>query len=157
MDVNKPEETGAEPMINKSAKELAKIAAKQAKQAKLASKEAAKEIIKEAKPVVEKVKKALVVPTQVKKEEEKELDLETAMKIKRDLSQMAEKYEPHNVEKYWYQWWKDNKFWHANAEKAAVDPWDKKFTIVLPPPNVTGSLHIGHALMLTIEDTIVRW
>ena len=44
-----------------------------------------------------------------------------------------------------------------NVEHAKSLPEDKKFVMVIPPPNVTGSLHLGHALTNAIEDTITRW
>jgi len=93
----------------------------------------------------------------VKKEDEPELDLETALKQKRDISLMAKDYNPFAVEKYWYTYWKQNKYFHADAQKALEVPHEKRFTICLPPPNVTGYLHIGHALTAAIEDTLVRW
>ena len=45
----------------------------------------------------------------------------------------------------------------ADAKRAMNLPEDKKFIMVIPPPNVTGSLHLGHALTNAIEDSIVRW
>lgn len=43
------------------------------------------------------------------------------------------------------------------AKIACSDPDEKEFTIVIPPPNVTGTLHLGHAITTAIEDSIVRW
>ena len=51
---------------------------------------------------------------------------------------------------------KNNQF-HADVSKLEKDPSKNKFVMLLPPPNVTGSLHLGHALLLSIEDTITRW
>lgn len=65
---------------------------------------------------------------------------------------MDEAYHPGAVEKYWNNWWEHNKFFQANNK--TDNP--KKFTICFPPPNVTGYLHIGHALTIAIEDSIVR-
>ena len=98
----------------------------------------------------------LKAPT-AKKEEEVELDLETALKQKRDISLMGNTFDPYSVEKYWYKWWKQNKYFHADAKKAQEVPHNKRFTMCLPPPNVTGYLHIGHALTVSIEDTLARW
>ena len=92
-----------------------------------------------------------------RKEEEKELDLETAIKQKRDITLMSKDYDSGSVEKYWYKWWKQNKYFHADTKKALEVTHDKRFTICLPPPNVTGYLHIGHALTGAIEDTLTRW
>ena len=61
-------------------------------------------------------------------------------------------YEPSKVEKKWYGWWEDQGFF-----RGAPDLKGEKFSIVIPPPNVTGSLHMGHALNITLQDIIVRW
>ncbi|KAH8956761.1 hypothetical protein BDL97_07G059200 [Sphagnum fallax] len=65
---------------------------------------------------------------------------------------MAKSYNPKAVEASWYEWWEKSGFFVA-------DPESKKppFVIVVPPPNVTGALHIGHALTGAIEDMLVRW
>ncbi|KAF0913119.1 hypothetical protein E2562_020255 [Oryza meyeriana var. granulata] len=67
-------------------------------------------------------------------------------------SQMAKQYSPTAVEKSWYAWWESSGYFGADA--ASSKP---PFVIVLPPPNVTGALHIGHALTVAIEDSIIRW
>ncbi|XP_078181531.1 valyl-tRNA synthetase / valine-tRNA ligase (VALRS) [Carex rostrata] len=67
-------------------------------------------------------------------------------------SQMAKQYNPNIVEKSWYGWWEKSKFFVAD-ENSSKPP----FVIVLPPPNVTGALHIGHALTAAIQDAIIRW
>ncbi len=113
------------------------------------------ELTKTAKSKVSKTQ-ALKAPTE-KKIEEPELDLETAIKQKRDLKLMKDTYDPESVEKYWYPFWKNNKFFHASVEKALQVPHEKRFTMVIPPPNVTSYLHIGHALFVAIEDSITRW
>ena len=65
---------------------------------------------------------------------------------------MAKSYDPKNVETAWYEWWEKEGFFKPTPGS------DKpKFVIVIPPPNVTGALHIGHALTNSIQDTIVRW
>ena len=61
-------------------------------------------------------------------------------------------YDPAAVEIARYQFWLDGEYF-----KAARDPERKPFTIVIPPPNVTGSLHMGHALNNTIQDILIRW
>ncbi len=61
-------------------------------------------------------------------------------------------YDPKSVEGRLYQGWRD-----AGYFKPAADAGQPAFTVVLPPPNVTGRLHMGHALTATIEDTLVRW
>ncbi|VFQ84992.1 unnamed protein product [Cuscuta campestris] len=81
------------------------------------------------------------------------LDPETPLGQKKKLSrQMAKSFNPNAVEKSWYQWWSKSNFFVADP-KSSKPP----FTIVLPPPNVTGELHVGHALTIAIQDTIIRW
>lgn len=61
-------------------------------------------------------------------------------------------YEPDNVERKWYKYWQDNNYF------APSDDYSKKpFSIVMPPPNVTGALHLGHALDNTLQDILTRW
>jgi valyl-tRNA synthetase len=64
---------------------------------------------------------------------------------------MKPTYEPDAVESRWYSRWED-----AGAFKPEVNPDGQPFSIVIPPPNVTGSLHMGHALDLSIQDSIIR-
>lgn len=70
---------------------------------------------------------------------------------------MANEYQPKQVEAAWYSWWQARKFFHADEQKVLSNPDQKKFVMVIPPPNVTGALHLGYALMLAIEDAISRW
>ncbi len=62
------------------------------------------------------------------------------------------KYQPEKVEKKWYRYWMDKDYFHAE-----VDRKRKPFTVVIPPPNITGSLHMGHALNSTLQDILVRY
>lgn len=64
---------------------------------------------------------------------------------------MDKAYNQLTVEKKWYQIWEESGYF-----KPEINPNGKPYTIVLPPPNVTGNLHIGHALMLVIEDILIR-
>ncbi|CAN1299052.1 Valine--tRNA ligase, mitochondrial 1 [Linum perenne] len=81
------------------------------------------------------------------------VDPETVLGEKKKLSsKMAKQYSPTAVEKAWYPWWEKSGYFVADA-KSSKPP----FVIVLPPPNVTGALHIGHALTAAIEDLIIRW
>jgi valyl-tRNA synthetase len=66
--------------------------------------------------------------------------------------ELPKAYDPKSVEEKWYGFWTEKKYFHAD-ENAGVTP----FSIVIPPPNVTGSLHIGHALNSTLQDILVRW
>jgi len=66
--------------------------------------------------------------------------------------QLDKVYEPQRFEPHWAQWWID-----SGLYKAEIKPGKPVFSIVIPPPNVTGSLHIGHMLDHTIMDVAVRW
>ncbi|APG25278.1 valine--tRNA ligase [Syntrophotalea acetylenica] len=61
-------------------------------------------------------------------------------------------YEPHDVEAKWYEFWTGQGLFHADEHSAKAP-----FSIVIPPPNVTGVLHMGHALNNTLQDILVRW
>ena len=61
-------------------------------------------------------------------------------------------YEPHDVEKRWYAFWEEEKLFQAEARSPK-----KGFSIVIPPPNVTGVLHMGHALNNTLQDILCRY
>jgi valyl-tRNA synthetase len=66
--------------------------------------------------------------------------------------ELAKGYEPHEVEKRWYSDWETKGYFSAAATS------DKKpYSIVIPPPNVTGALHMGHALNNTLQDILCRW
>jgi valyl-tRNA synthetase len=68
------------------------------------------------------------------------------------MSQMEipSKYNPAEVEDKWYKYWMDNKYFHSTPDER------EPYTIVIPPPNVTGVLHMGHMLNNTIQDILVR-
>ena len=63
---------------------------------------------------------------------------------------MDSKYNPTDIEARWYQYWLDNKLFHSEPDGR------EPFTVVIPPPNVTGVLHMGHVLNETIQDILVR-
>jgi len=67
-------------------------------------------------------------------------------------SELAKAYEFHDIEQRWHQTWLDNKTFSAKMEDGK-----DSFSIVIPPPNVTGVLHIGHALNNTLQDILVRY
>ena len=67
-------------------------------------------------------------------------------------AEMAKAYEPQQVEQRLYAWWESQGFFTPR-----IDPAQEPFTMSMPPPNVTGELHMGHAMTMTIEDVIVRW
>lgn len=64
-------------------------------------------------------------------------------------------YEPQAVEEKWYQFWLDQKCFVADP--ARVSAKRPAYSIVIPPPNVTGALHLGHALTNSIQDVLIRW
>ncbi|KAL7575005.1 hypothetical protein ACA910_010822 [Epithemia clementina (nom. ined.)] len=78
---------------------------------------------------------------------------------KKDLTStpMEEKYHPTAVEAAWQDWWEARGFYSCDPAFAATKPKEEKFVMVIPPPNVTGSLHLGHALTAAVEDTLTRW
>ena len=65
---------------------------------------------------------------------------------------LPNKYQSEDVEAGWYDWWDQQGLFRPSADKNA-----EPFSIILPPPNVTGHLHLGHALTVTIQDALVRW
>ncbi|PPQ73033.1 hypothetical protein CVT24_001413 [Panaeolus cyanescens] len=152
-DPNNQVVPGSKSSAKKEAKRLeqeAKRAAKQAKTAAAPQDGAAK------KPKAEK-----------KKEEVEEVFVNTTPKgEKKDLSQpMASGYNPTAVESSWYDWWLAQGYFKPEYVQpfvqATMKPGeeDKReaFVIPCPPPNVTGSLHIGHGLTVAIQDCLIRW
>ena len=66
--------------------------------------------------------------------------------------ELAKQYDPKNVEERIYKSWLDGKYFHAKCEEGKPT-----YTIVIPPPNITGQLHMGHALDNTLQDILIRW
>ncbi|MBD5451410.1 MAG: valine--tRNA ligase [Lachnospiraceae bacterium] len=66
--------------------------------------------------------------------------------------ELAKTYDPHGLEDRIYQKWLDKKYFHAEVDRSK-----KPFTIVIPPPNITGQLHMGHALDNTMQDILIRF
>ena len=66
-------------------------------------------------------------------------------------TEMPTTYDPKEAERKWYDYWIKNEFF-----KAGNRPDAETYTIVIPPPNVTGMLHIGHALDFTLQDILIR-
>ncbi|HKM18705.1 MAG TPA: valine--tRNA ligase [Aliarcobacter sp.] len=69
---------------------------------------------------------------------------------------MSDKYEPKIVEDSYYHVWEERGYFEIDGNKSIQEP-NKNFAIMMPPPNVTGSLHIGHALTFTLQDIITRY
>ena len=65
---------------------------------------------------------------------------------------MPKTYDPKQVEERLYDWWEEQGYFTPK-----IDPNKKPFVIVIPPPNVTGELHHGHAMFITFEDLLIRW
>lgn len=68
------------------------------------------------------------------------------------LENLSKTYNPKDFEDRLYNYWNDSGYF-----KAYVDEKKKPYTIMMPPPNVTGSLHMGHALGHTLQDILIRW
>ncbi|MEE8419063.1 MAG: valine--tRNA ligase [Dehalococcoidales bacterium] len=66
--------------------------------------------------------------------------------------EMPRAYEPGNIEDKWYRFWLENNYFEP-----VIDPDKKPFVIIMPPPNVTGELHMGHAITAALEDIMTRW
>ena len=68
------------------------------------------------------------------------------------MANLPKTYTPQEIEGKWYQFWQKNDYFHAEATSEK-----SPYAIVIPPPNITGSLHIGHALDNTLQDCLIRW
>ena len=66
--------------------------------------------------------------------------------------ELAKTYDPHGLEERLYQKWSEKGYFHAEVDRSK-----KPFTIVMPPPNITGKLHMGHALDNTMQDILIRF
>ena len=66
------------------------------------------------------------------------------------LNELPKQFDPSSVESRWYAYWTENRYFHS-------EPDDREpYAVVIPPPNVTGVLHMGHMLNNTIQDVLVR-
>lgn len=154
MSATNIENTGDAAEIPKSAAQLKKEAKRKEKLEKFKQKQ---EKIQAKSQNVEKA------PKKIKEKKEKEIliyDKDITPGEKKDISgNMPDAYSPKYVEAAWYAWWEKSGFFkpeYGNQDLSQVADNDK-FVIVIPPPNVTGSLHVGHALTSAIEDSITRW
>lgn len=77
-------------------------------------------------------------------------DFSKTFQIEYIIMTLATKYDPSEIEQKWYQYWLENKYFHSEPDNR------QPYTIVIPPPNVTGVLHMGHMLNNTIQDILVR-
>ncbi|XP_063041329.1 valine--tRNA ligase, mitochondrial [Engraulis encrasicolus] len=77
---------------------------------------------------------------------------------KKDTSvPLPQAYSPEFVESCWYQWWEKEGFFTPEHHRKLPHAVKQTFSLCIPPPNVTGSLHLGHALTVAIEDSLSRW
>ena len=151
-------EKAAAKKAKKAAENAAKKAKLEAKKAKLAEMEAAKKAKAAAAGGDEGSSKKKKEKSGGDADNADKASLAAALAVPKgefkspDAVPMAKAYNPSNVEAAWYEWWEKEGFF--KPELGSNKP---KFVIVIPPPNVTGALHIGHALTNSIQDTIVRW
>ncbi|BDA49044.1 Valine-tRNA ligase [Coccomyxa sp. Obi] len=156
----KPPENGAAVPEDpeKKAKKDAKAKEKAAKKAKAAAKAEA------AKAAASKEGDSKKAKAKKEAEEKKAAEAQAVQRMidaaretpkgqKKDYSaEMPKGYDPKFVEAATYAWWEECGYFKPD-DKSDAEP----FVMVIPPPNVTGSLHLGHALMVSIEDTLTRW
>lgn len=141
----------------KTAKQLQKEAKKLAKLEKFKQKQEKKESSDKTIKVKEKNEK------NESKKDSKELavyTVDTPLGDKKDVTcTMPDTYSPKYVEAAWYAWWEKEGFFKPEyGGKSILEPNPKgKFIMVIPPPNVTGVLHLGHALTNAVQDAITRW
>ncbi|XP_013882204.1 valine--tRNA ligase, mitochondrial [Austrofundulus limnaeus] len=82
---------------------------------------------------------------------------ETPPGVKKDTSlPFPSSYSPEYVEACWYPWWEKEGFFSPEHERSSHRV-DQTFSLCIPPPNVTGTLHLGHALTVAVQDALVRW
>ncbi|KAI0290120.1 tRNA synthetases class I-domain-containing protein [Russula brevipes] len=135
------------------------------KSSKSAAKKEAKRLEKEARLSAKVVKALATTPTGEKKAKEQVAREElvpfvnmTPKGQKKDLSgPMAASYNPIAIEATWYDWWIEQGFFQPEQAPDGGPKPEGLFVISAPPPNVTGRLHIGHALTVGIQDALVRW
>uniref|UniRef100_A0A4W4GSG5 Valine--tRNA ligase n=1 Tax=Electrophorus electricus TaxID=8005 RepID=A0A4W4GSG5_ELEEL len=70
---------------------------------------------------------------------------------------LPQTYSPKYVESCWYHWWEKEELFSPEKHREIPHAVDKYFSLCIPPPNVTGALHLGHALTVAIEDSLARW
>uniref|UniRef100_H3CRE9 Valine--tRNA ligase n=1 Tax=Tetraodon nigroviridis TaxID=99883 RepID=H3CRE9_TETNG len=117
------------------------------------------------KKEMEAKKKMQPVTEKKAKPEKKELgvityDIPTPSGEKKDVvSPLPDSYSPQYVEAAWYPWWEKQGFFKPEYGRTSIGEHNPRgmFMMCIPPPNVTGSLHLGHALTNAIQDTLTRW
>lgn len=144
------EDAVAEASKPKTAKQLAAEAKKAEKAKKFLEKKAKSEALAQASQPKAKKEKKEEAPVEAYVEE-------TPVGQKKILKPLGKAYDPVAVESAWNAWWEQEGFFKPEM-KADGKPKDEGvFVITAPPPNVTGALHIGHALAVSLQDVLVRW
>jgi len=131
------------------------------------SKNAYKKLLKGVPAKKEKKEKPVPVPKPDGEKKAKEKKAKEPEEVFEDKTPAGEKkhidgvfppaYQPKYVESAWQAWWEKCGYYTPDLNKALETEPADKFVMVIPPPNVTGSLHLGHALTTAIEDTLTRW
>jgi valyl-tRNA synthetase len=139
--------------LKKEAQRQAKLEKFQQKQQKLKDKQSAQSgSANDGKTQPKKVAK------EKKSKEIVTYDHDTPTGEKKDvLCELPSAYSPRYVEAAWYPWWEQLGIFKPEYKRSHKKRADKKFVMVIPPPNVTGTLHLGHALTNSVEDAITRW
>jgi len=148
-EVKKTNDDGEE--VQKTASQLKKEAKRLAKLEKFNKKqEQTQKTTKEEKPKVKKEKTVKDVVT---------YDIKTPAGDKKDITcVLPDAYSPSYVESAWYAWWEKKGFFKPEYRGPINERNEKgQFVICIPPPNVTGNLHLGHALANSVEDCVTRW
>lgn len=152
-----PAPAAEEPKKEKTAKELEKERKKAEKMAKfLAKKQKQESDAQNKKPSEKKPKKEKKVAEPVPEWIDETKPGEK--KILASLEDPAFKaYNPHNVESSWYEWWDKQGLFEPEFAANGDFKEEGVFSIPAPPPNVTGALHMGHALTIAIQDSLIRY
>ncbi|VDD90962.1 unnamed protein product [Enterobius vermicularis] len=148
-------EEAANEVKKKTAVQLKKEAAKAEKLAKFREKEK-----RMAEKKLQMANKAGEKEIRKPKKDVIEYTFNTPKGAKKDVShEMPNAYSPRYVEAAWYEWWENEGFFKPEYGGRDISKPNEKghFTVVIPPPNVTGTLHLGHALATSVEDVICRW
>ena len=147
---------GAPAAVSKSA---AKKAAKMAEKGIAPADASAPAAASAAPPKAKKEKAAEAPPAPAKKAVERyDYVNTTPAGEKKDLAgEMMPAYHPQVVEAAWDSWWNKQGYYSADPAAATAAGEAGRFVMVIPPPNVTGSLHLGHALTSAVEDCLTRW
>ena len=72
--------------------------------------------------------------------------------LRMSMADLPKQYDPQDAQRRWYDFWVEKGYFHADPSRP-----NPPYSIVIPPPNVTGALHLGHALNNTLQDILIRW